>query len=83
MPAIPPTTAIWKMIPGIPLSMAISAIRPLPVYGKGQNIRDWLYVADHCDALIRAFENGEAGQTYNIGGGEEKTNLAVVKNTVS
>ncbi|HKJ97925.1 MAG TPA: dTDP-glucose 4,6-dehydratase [Desulfotignum sp.] len=53
--------------------------KPLPVYGKGQNIRDWLYVADHCDALVRAFENGDAGQTYNIGGGEEKTNLEVVK----
>jgi dTDP-glucose 4,6-dehydratase len=52
--------------------------RALPVYGKGQNIRDWLYVTDHCDALVRAFEKGEDGQTYNIGGGEEKTNLEVV-----
>lgn len=53
--------------------------KPLPVYGKGKNIRDWLYVADHCDALIRVFENGGNGETYNIGGGEEKTNLEVVE----
>jgi dTDP-glucose 4,6-dehydratase len=53
--------------------------KPLPVYGKGINVRDWLYVADHCDALVRAFENGEIGETYNIGGGEEKTNLEVVE----
>ncbi|MDT8380069.1 MAG: dTDP-glucose 4,6-dehydratase [Desulfotignum sp.] len=53
--------------------------KPLPVYGKGINVRDWLYVADHCEALVRAFENGENGETYNIGGGEEKTNLAVVE----
>ncbi len=66
-----------KLIPLMVLNILDN--RPLPVYGKGQNIRDWLYVTDHCDALIRAFENGEAGQTYNIGGGEEKTNLEVVK----
>jgi len=53
--------------------------KPLPVYGKGINVRDWLYVADHCDALVRAFEKGENGATYNIGGGEEKTNLEVVE----
>ncbi|WP_029725317.1 dTDP-glucose 4,6-dehydratase [Desulfotignum balticum] len=53
--------------------------KSLPVYGKGINVRDWLYVADHCDALVRAFENGENGETYNIGGGEEKTNLEVVE----
>jgi dTDP-glucose 4,6-dehydratase len=53
--------------------------KPLPVYGKGKNVRDWLYVADHCDALVRAFEKGASGETYNIGGGEEKTNLAVVE----
>jgi len=53
--------------------------KPLPVYGKGINVRDWLYVEDHCDALVRAFEKGESGETYNIGGGEEKTNLVVVE----
>jgi dTDP-glucose 4,6-dehydratase len=53
--------------------------KSLPVYGKGENIRDWLYVTDHCDALVRVFENGDNGETYNIGGGEEKTNLAVVE----
>ncbi|MFA5906165.1 MAG: dTDP-glucose 4,6-dehydratase, partial [Desulfobacula sp.] len=55
--------------------------KALPVYGKGNNIRDWLYVADHCEALVRAFERGNIGETYNIGGGEEKTNLQVV-NTI-
>jgi dTDP-glucose 4,6-dehydratase len=52
--------------------------KPLPVYGKGHNIRDWLYVADHCDALVLAFEKGGIGETYNIGGGVEKNNLQVV-----
>ena len=66
-----------KLIPLMILNILEKS--PLPVYGKGQNIRDWLYVTDHCDALLRAFEKGKAGQTYNIGGGEEKTNLAVVK----
>jgi dTDP-glucose 4,6-dehydratase len=53
--------------------------QPLPVYGNGKNIRDWLYVTDHCDALVRACERGIPGETYNIGGGEEKTNLEVVE----
>ncbi len=53
--------------------------QPLPVYGKGENIRDWLYVADHCRALSTVLQKGEPGETYNIGGGEEKKNIAVVK----
>lgn len=51
----------------------------LPVYGSGSNIRDWLFVEDHADALRLVFERGEPGQTYNIGGGAERTNLEVVK----
>jgi len=53
--------------------------KKLPVYGKGENIRDWLYVLDHCEALARIFEKGLVGESYNIGGGEEKTNIQVVE----
>jgi dTDP-glucose 4,6-dehydratase len=66
-----------KLIPLMILNILDN--KPLPVYGKGINVRDWLYVEDHCDALVRAFEKGENGETYNIGGGEEKTNLVVVE----
>jgi len=51
----------------------------LPVYGDGQNVRDWLYVEDHCRAITTVLEKGRPGQTYNIGGNCEKTNLDVVK----
>lgn len=50
----------------------------IPVYGKGENIRDWLYVDDHVRALVRVVEHGKVGETYNIGGHNEKTNLEVV-----
>ena len=52
--------------------------KPLPVYGKGDNIRDWLYVDDHARALRLVLERGRVGETYNIGGWNEKTNLEVV-----
>ncbi|MCK9388016.1 MAG: dTDP-glucose 4,6-dehydratase [Sulfuritalea sp.] len=52
--------------------------KPLPIYGKGDNVRDWLYVDDHARALRLVFERGLAGETYNIGGHNEKTNLDVV-----
>ncbi|MFA7268874.1 MAG: dTDP-glucose 4,6-dehydratase [Sterolibacterium sp.] len=52
--------------------------KPLPIYGKGDNVRDWLYVDDHARALLMVFERGVAGETYNIGGHNEKTNLEVV-----
>lgn len=51
----------------------------LPVYGSGSNVRDWLYVEDHARALVKVLESGTAGETYNIGGNEEKTNLEVVE----
>jgi dTDP-glucose 4,6-dehydratase len=51
----------------------------LPVYGRGENIRDWLYVEDHAEALVAALERGKVGETYFIGGGAERTNLEVVK----
>ncbi len=51
---------------------------PLPVYGKGQNVRDWLYVEDHCRAVLTVLEKGKVGEKYNIGGHNEKTNLEIV-----
>ena len=64
----------------IPL-MIINAINgnPLPVYGAGKNIRDWLYVLDHCEAIFTVLDKGKVGQTYNIGGGNEIKNLEVVE----
>lgn len=64
----------------IPL-MILNALegKPLPVYGKGENVRDWLYVDDHAEALILAAEQGRVGESYNIGGWNERTNIAVVK----
>ena len=52
--------------------------KPLPVYGDGQNVRDWLYVGDHCEAIATVLAQGRVGETYNIGGLSEKTNLEVV-----
>lgn len=51
---------------------------PLPIYGDGQQVRDWLYVQDHCAAIRRVLEAGRVGETYNVGGGNEKPNLEVV-----
>ena len=53
--------------------------KPLPVYGDGQQIRDWLYVKDHCSAIRTVLEKGKLGETYNVGGWNEKANLDVVK----
>ncbi len=53
--------------------------KPLPVYGDGRQVRDWLHVSDHCAALERVLESGQVGQTYNIGGRHEVENIAVVK----
>lgn len=55
------------------------AEEPLPVYGKGENVRDWLYVEDHCKGISSILKDGEVGEVYNIGGHNEKTNLEVVK----
>lgn len=66
-----------KLIPLI-ISRAL-ADESLPVYGKGENIRDWLYVEDHCAAIDLVIRRGRVGEVYNIGGHNEKTNLEVVK----
>jgi len=66
-----------KLIPLIVLN-ALDG-KPLPIYGDGQNVRDWLYVADHCDALYLVLQQGRVGETYNIGGLNEQTNLVVIE----
>lgn len=57
--------------------------KPLPIYGKGDNIRDWLYVEDHAKALVAVVASGELGETYNVGGRNERTNLEVVETICS
>ena len=66
-----------KLIP-LMISRAL-AKEPLPVYGKGDNVRDWLYVKDHCRAIDRIIRKGRSGEVYNVGGHNERTNLEVVK----
>lgn len=65
-----------KLIPTV-IRNAVSG-NPIPVYGKGQNVRDWLFVKDHCSALETAFLTGKAGETYNVGGNNEWKNLDLV-----
>lgn len=63
----------------IPLMIANAlAGKPLPIYGDGQNVRDWLYVADHCAAIREVLARGKPGETYNVGGWNEMTNLEIV-----
>ena len=66
-----------KLIP----KLITNALRgkPLPIYGSGQNIRDWIFVDDNCGAILKVLEKGEKGQIYNIGGGNERKNLEIAK----
>jgi dTDP-glucose 4,6-dehydratase len=66
-----------KLIPLMILNAAEG--KPLPVYGDGRNVRDWLYVRDHCAGVRAALERGRPGETYNIGGGAERANIEVVE----
>ncbi len=66
-----------KLIPVIILNAL--AGQPLPIYGDGSNVRDWLYVEDHADALLTVLERGRVGRSYNIGGKNERTNLELVR----
>lgn len=70
-----------KLIPLV-ISRALTN-ETIPVYGKGENVRDWLYVEDHCSAIDLVIRNGREGEVYNIGGHNEKTNLEVVKAILS
>ena len=65
-----------KLIPKI-ISNALSG-KNIPIYGDGKNIRDWLYVLDHCKAIDLIFHTGKAGETYNVGGRNERNNLEIV-----
>ena len=66
-----------KLIPVVILKALHGA--PIPVYGTGQNVRDWLHVDDHADALLTVLQRGTPGETYNIGGNNERTNIALVR----
>jgi dTDP-glucose 4,6-dehydratase len=66
-----------KLIP-LMIQQALAG-KPLPVYGDGQNVRDWLYVLDHCEAVRTVLERGRAGETYNLGGNSERRNLDLVQ----
>ncbi len=66
-----------KLIPVIILNAL--AGRPIPVYGDGKNVRDWLYVTDHCRAIDTVIQRGALGETYNVGGKGERTNIEIVK----
>lgn len=65
-----------KLIP-LMITHALTG-KPLPVYGDGQQVRDWLYVGDHCSAICAVLNRGRVGQTYNVGGGNQRANLDVV-----
>ncbi len=70
-----------KLVPVVIINAL--AGKPIPIYGKGDNVRDWLYVEDHADALLLAVEKGEVGRSYNIGGENERTNLELVQTILS
>lgn len=70
-----------KLIPLI-ITKALSN-QPLPIYGKGENVRDWLYVLDHCKAIDLIYHKGRSGETYNIGGHNERNNITIVKTICS
>jgi dTDP-glucose 4,6-dehydratase len=72
-----PKQHLEKLIPTI-IRHAL-AEEPIPIYGDGRNIRDWLYVMDHCKAIDLIFHNGRSGETYNIGGHNERTNLQIAQ----
>ncbi|BDS07622.1 dTDP-glucose 4,6-dehydratase [Oceaniferula spumae] len=66
-----------KLIPVVILKCL--NMEPIPVYGKGENIRDWLHVSDNCSALLRVLQSGEPGRTYNVGGNNEMRNIDLVR----
>lgn len=63
--------------------MIVNALadKPLPVYGEGLNVRDWLYVEDHCKAIDLIIHKGRVGEVYNVGGHNEKQNIEIVKSS--
>src|SRR3546814_12170347 len=80
----PRSTRTDTLFPYTTLFRAIAkaiAGEPLPIYGDGMNVRDWLYVGDHCSAIRAVLEGGRVGETYNVGGDAEHPNIEVV-NTI-
>ena len=75
-----PHQHVEKLIPNI-INSLIKQIK-IPIYGDGKNIRDWLYVDDHCDAIELIFKNGNSGETYNIGGDYEISNIDLVNSII-
>jgi dTDP-glucose 4,6-dehydratase len=77
MPPYGPYQFPEKLIPVV----IIAALegKPIPVYGTGQNVRDWLYVEDHARALLTILERGQTGETYNVGGNSELANIELVR----
>jgi len=69
--------ALEKLIPLV-IANALAG-KPLPIYGDGLNVRDWLYVKDHCSAIRTVLADGRVGETYNVGGENEKTNIDIVR----
>lgn len=76
-----PRQSVDKLIPKTITNLLKG--QKVPVYGQGKQIRDWLYVQDHCEALIEVWKNGKVGDKYNIGGGVEMNNLALVSKIIS
>jgi|TARA_B110000027_G_scaffold132294_1_gene158177 dTDP-glucose 4,6-dehydratase len=70
-----------KLIPKLIYNMLIN--KPLPIYGKGTNSREWIYVKDHCEALIKIFDKGKIGNFYNIGSNKNQTNLEICSKLIS
>ncbi len=70
-----------KLVPLMILNMVQR--KPLPIYGNGENVRDWLYVGDHCEAIWQVATRGPVGETFNVGGWNEKTNLEVIDTLAS
>ncbi len=70
-----------KLVPVVIINALVG--KPIPIYGKGDNVRDWLFVEDHADALLLALTKGEVGRSYNIGGENERTNLELVETILS
>src|SRR2546427_436673 len=67
--------ACWKKL----VMLNARSGTPLPVNGDGQNVRDWLFVEDHCEAIRQVLARGKAGETYNVGGSSEKRNIEIVE----
>ena len=76
-----PRQHVEKLIPKIIYNILNN--KPLPIYGKGKNSREWIYVEDHCSALIKIFKKGKIGNFYNIGSNNNQNNISIVKKLIN